>query len=42
MNIVKQAKKLDIPVCMKMSLRDIVGAENWTQDLPEQYNKILF
>ncbi len=42
MNIVKQAKKLDIPVCMKMSLLDIVGKENWTQDFPEQYNRIIF
>ena len=42
MNIVKQAKELNIPVCMKMSLRDIVGPENWTQDLPEQYDRIIF
>ena len=42
MNIVKQAKELNIPVCMKMSLLDIVGKENWTQDLPKQYNNVLF
>ena len=41
MNIVKQANALKIPVCMKMSLMDIVGRENWTQDLPEEYDKIL-
>ena len=42
MNIVRQAKEFNIPVCMKMSLRDIVGAENWTQDFPEQYNRVIF
>ena len=41
MNIVKQVKEFKIPVCMKMSLRDIVGEENWTQDFPEQYNRII-
>ena len=42
MNIVKQAKEFNIPVCMKMSLLDVVGKENWTQDFPEQYNNIIF
>ena len=42
MNIVKQANALRIPVCMKMSLRDIVGADNWMQDFPEQYNNIIY
>ena len=42
MNIVKQANALKIPVCMKMSLRDIVGVDNWKQDFPEQYNQIIF
>lgn len=42
MNITKQAKKLNIPVCMKVSLLDIVGKENWKQDLPEQYNRVIF
>ena len=42
MNIVKQANALKIPVCMKMSLRDIVGGDNLTQDFPEQYNQIIF
>ena len=42
MNIVKQAKALNIPVCMKMSLLDIVGVENWVQDFPEDYNNVIF
>ena len=39
---VKQAKALNIPVCMKMSLLDIVGKENWIQDFPEDYNNVIF
>ena len=41
MNIVKQAKEKNIPVCMKVSLKDIVGEENFTQDLTREYERII-
>lgn len=41
MNIVKQARDEGIPVAMKESLLDIVGKEDFRQDLPEPFTKIL-
>ena len=41
MNIVKQAEQYHIPVCMKTSLLEIVGKENWIQDFPEEYKRVI-
>ena len=39
-NIVNQAKAKNIPVTMKTSLIDIVGIENFIQEMPKEFEKI--
>ena len=41
MNIVCQAKERNIPITMKTSLIDIVGEENFVQDMPNEFEKII-
>lgn len=41
MNIVNQAKAKNIPVTMKTSLVDIVGKENFVQDMPQAFERII-
>ena len=40
MNIVRQAKDKNIPITMKTSLIDIVGKENFIQEVPNEFEKI--
>ena len=39
-NIVNQAKAKNIPITMKTSLIDIVGIENFIQEMPKEFEKI--
>lgn len=41
MNIVIQADKAGIPVCMKNSLKDIVGEDNYRHDFPKEFYEVL-
>lgn len=41
LNIVKQAREQNIPVAMKSSLLNIVGEENFIQEIPKEFEKIL-
>ena len=40
MNIVRQAKDKNISITMKTSLIDIVGKENFIQEVPNEFEKI--